>query len=102
MCRTNKVPKALQKSFDRASKVWAGTDVIANYEASGKVLQSPPVLATRGEYDFVSLQNVQGWQTLFDVVEVRELQGCSHIGLLENPTLYGKILNEFLAKHDIL
>ena len=102
VCRTFVVPKALQKAYENASTSWGGIDVIQDYEASISTrFGTPPALVTRGEFDFVTQENLAVWEKCFVNVETKELSGCSHHGLLENPELYGGVLNGFLEKYDI-
>jgi L-proline amide hydrolase len=101
VCRTTVPPKILQQSYENASTVWDGVDMIPDYEISvSKKIESPPALATRGEYDFVTEECLSAWQECFSNIETDELFDCSHHGLLEKPLVYGEMLNAFLAKHD--
>lgn len=113
VCRT--APSLpLQRAYERAStSVWGGIDVISNYEAvaSSSLLSScKAALALRGEFDFVTTANLSRWKQCLhgggdndehdDCFEMMQLEGCSHHGLLENPSLYGKVLDDFMERHD--
>lgn len=102
VCRKVEVPEVLRKSYADSSSVWDGVDMIPDYEISvTKKLESPPALATRGEYDFVTDECLSDWSDCFANIETEELWDCSHHGLLEKPVVYGDVLNTFIAKHDV-
>mmetsp|Transcript_21911 Transcript_21911/g.36210 ORF Transcript_21911/g.36210 Transcript_21911/m.36210 type:complete len:311 (+) Transcript_21911:107-1039(+) len=102
VCRLFVAPEILQQSYENASTVWDDMDVIADYEISTpKILESPPALATRGEYDFVTTDCLTEWRKCFTNIETEEMLDCSHHALLEKPGVYASVLIPFLAKHDI-
>jgi proline iminopeptidase len=102
VCRTFATPRPLQQAYEKASGTWGGIDVIPNYDAEiASRLSRTPALVTRGEFDFVTSENVERWKDCFVDVETAELKGCSHHGLLEKPEQYGALLNGFLGRCDI-
>jgi hypothetical protein len=104
-CRTPEMPDALKQAYDKAGTVWRGTAVISDYVAappSEDAATMPSCLVMRGEHDFVTASCVEEWKTLLNSrsVRYRTLDGCSHHGLLENPVVYGDIVDSFYAEYD--
>jgi len=110
-CQTPEMPLPLQKAYAKAGTVWRGADAIADYVAQAPTTTTssshyprlPSCLVLRGEHDFVTPPCVQGWKHVFSTsrsVRFRTLEGCSHHGLLENPALYGDVVDSFLAEYD--
>ena len=103
VCRKVPLPAALAAAYGRPGIVWAGLEVIADEHAvvplAGPL--STPCLALRGEFDFVT--SIQSWREdgYFMHCQTMTLDSCSHHGLFENPTLYGKMLQAFWKKHDV-
>ncbi len=102
ICRTFTTPRPLQRAYEKASGTWGGIDVIPDYEAAiASRINRIPALVTRGEFDFVTAENLERWKDCFVDVETAELKSCSHHGLLEKPEQYGALLNGFLGRFDI-
>lgn len=102
VCRTFATPRPLQQAYMKASGTWGGIDVIPNYEAViASRINRTPALVIRGEFDFVTSENLDRWKDCFIDIETAELKGCSHHGLLEKPEQYGALLNGFLGRCDI-
>uniref|UniRef100_A0A7S2HXY1 AB hydrolase-1 domain-containing protein n=1 Tax=Helicotheca tamesis TaxID=374047 RepID=A0A7S2HXY1_9STRA len=104
-CRTPHMPAPLIDAYKNAGTVWRDTAVIQDYVAtppSKQAAEMPPVLAMRGEHDFVTDHCVSEWKSVFDhdKVNIRTLEGCSHHGLLERGSMYGGVLNDFFSEHD--
>jgi proline iminopeptidase len=114
-CRVDPMPKPLQDAYERAGSTWRGTTAIADYKATPVVVvpnnsskeastfkRMPSALILRGEYDFVSDDCVQYWKECWNhkFVRYKVLPGCSHHGLLEQPTMYGEILESFFSEYD--
>ena len=101
-CRTTEMPEALATAYAKAGTVWRGTTAISDYQATPLQDKSslPSCMAVRGEHDFVTAPCVEGWKGMFPRIRYRTLEGCSHHGLLENPTMYGQTLDAFFAEYD--
>jgi proline iminopeptidase len=103
-CRTEAIPPPLEVAYRKAGTVWAGTGVISDYVATPpppRHLLLPSCLYLRGEYDFVM---DAGWKDIWSASSSRfrekVLVGCSHHASLEDPVLYGEILESFFAEYD--
>lgn len=95
-CRTPSTPRPLLDAYQRAGSVWSTINVIPDYRAViESPLKSPPVLITRGQYDFVSSANQELYRDCFENDEYLELADCSHHGLLEHPNFYVSVLESF-------
>uniref|UniRef100_A0A7S4QWU9 AB hydrolase-1 domain-containing protein n=2 Tax=Ditylum brightwellii TaxID=49249 RepID=A0A7S4QWU9_9STRA len=106
-CRTPSIPQPLSDAYSHAGTVWRGTTAIPDYVAkppSDGVPRMPSAMIMRGEHDFVTQECMEGWKKddLFGHKFVREvvLAGCAHHGLLENPRLYGDVVDSFFAEYD--
>jgi pimeloyl-ACP methyl ester carboxylesterase len=104
-CRMPEMPDALKEAYDKAGTVWRGTTAISDYVAtspSEDAARMPICMVMRGEHDFVTEACVEDWRNLFNSRSVRykTLDGCSHHGLLENPAVYGDIVDSFYAEYD--
>ena len=105
-CRTVEMPGPLKAAYDHAGTTWRGTTAIANYAAKplhAGAERTPSALVLRGEYDFVTAPCVTPWKDLLWTsrsVRFQTLAGCSHHGLLEQPLLYGDIVESFFAEYD--
>lgn len=106
MCRTPSTPIQLKTAYSKAGKVWKGLDVIKDYVAESPLSGGlPPLLLLRGEFDFITSELVfQGWSNVFcghqADIECVTLKGCSHMPMLEDPTLLGRELDAFYRKYD--
>jgi len=109
VCRTADIPRSLQESYSKRGKVWQGTEVIQDYVATGPSMvlnPLPPVLLTRGEYDFVSqLHAFDEWADLFSnnfsaKCKRSTLLGCSHYSMLEDQSLSCRIIEQFLSAEE--
>lgn len=106
-CQTENKPQPLIDAYDHAGKpgIWRGTDSIKGWKAekpSDSASRMPSALVMRGENDFVSDVCIQGWKQAFNhkFVRIKVLEGCSHHGLLEQPTVYGEIVDSFFSEYD--
>ena len=103
-CRTREMPQPLAIAYGKAGTVWRGTTAITNYQAiplSDDKSSMPSCLVLRGQYDFVTDPCIEGWKNMFGKrIRYRTLEGCSHHGLLENPTRYGETLESFFIEYD--
>jgi hypothetical protein len=56
----------------------------------------------RGEHDFVTEDCVSGWKDAFNhkFIRMKELEGLSHHGLLEDGSTYGEIVDSFFSEYD--
>ncbi|KAL3794403.1 hypothetical protein HJC23_012940 [Cyclotella cryptica] len=104
-CRLDAMPEELAYAYANAGTVWSGTNAIANYVARPPpedATRMPSALITRGEFDFVSEDSVQGWKRTFNhkFLRFRTLEGCSHHGLYENGSLYGEIVDSYVTEYD--
>jgi len=115
-CRTEEKPQPLIDAYDHASEqgIWRGTQSIQDWEAtsvsatatelssSAKRMRMPSAMIMRGEYDFVTEDCILGWKDAFNhnFVRIKELEGCSHHGLLEKGHFYGEIVDSYFAEYD--
>ena len=54
-----------------------------------------------GEFDFCTNKCIEGWKELLTPPpEVVSVSGCSHYGILEDESEYGKLLFRFLKHND--
>eukprot|EP00591_Stephanopyxis_turris_P003130 CAMPEP_0195508010 /NCGR_PEP_ID=MMETSP0794_2-20130614/1329_1 /TAXON_ID=515487 /ORGANISM="Stephanopyxis turris, Strain CCMP 815" /LENGTH=324 /DNA_ID=CAMNT_0040634853 /DNA_START=177 /DNA_END=1151 /DNA_ORIENTATION=+ len=112
-CRTPAVPEPLLNAFRKAGKIWAGTDVVSEFEclqpSTTKRLSSsakmPSVRIMRGEYDFITEDMMTLWRTggFFNHHSVQEtvFKGGSHFCLLEKGQEYRKVIESFLVENDL-
>jgi pimeloyl-ACP methyl ester carboxylesterase len=103
VCRTDDydIPKPLKVAYAKSGRVWKGTDIVMNYKATiDKPLERPPALCLRGEFDFVSEENISLWGRCFRDLAYSVLFDCSHHGLLENPELYAATLQAFWKEYE--
>ncbi len=109
-CRTEEKPQPLIDAYDHAGEqgIWRGTQSIQDWEAisssqlSSSAKRMPSAMIMRGEYDFVTEDCILGWKDAFNhkFVRIKELEGCSHHGLLEKGNVYGEIVDSFFAEYD--
>jgi hypothetical protein len=104
-CRLESMPEELAYAYANAGTVWSGTKAIANYVARPPpedAARMPSALITRGEFDFVSEDSVQGWKWAFNhkFLRFKTLEGCSHHGLYENGPMYGGIIDSYITEYD--
>lgn len=106
ICRTPEKPQALVDAYAHAGTVWRGSNAILDYVAeppSDKAGPLPPAMIMRGEHDFVTEVCSKDWkEKLWNQKRIREkiIDGCSHHGLLEQPLLYGDILDSYCTEYD--
>lgn len=136
ICRKVPTPFPVLDAYRRPGKVWVGTDAVMDYQAtpilssSKQQQQQPssnlPVLALRGEYDFISkYTNDVVWKAFLtpsahnnnndhprtslstksedhDGPEYTSLtlSDCSHHALNENPILYTQTLEDVWQRYD--
>lgn len=108
-CRTDEKPQPLVDAYERAGApgVWRGTESIKGWKASQPTpLESskrmPSCMIMRGEHDFVTEDCVSGWKDAFNhkFIRMKELEGLSHHGLLEDGSTYGEIVDSFFSEYD--
>ncbi|KAL7551299.1 hypothetical protein ACHAWF_014495 [Thalassiosira exigua] len=104
-CRMPEMPEMLADAYANAGSIWRGTDAIADYAAEPPpegADRMPSSLVMRGEHDFVDEESINGWKDVFNTkfLRYKTLGGCSHHGLFENPTLYGKVVDSFCSEYD--
>ena len=115
-CRLDVIPQDLSLAFDHCGKVWFGTDVVAdwvakpltkdagNIPAAENQRQVPPFLLVTGQYDFVTQSCTSEWSDKLGdaLVEETIMKDCSHYVHLEQPTLFGSILEAFVSRWETL
>ena len=106
-CRTPDMPPPLATAYAKAGTTWRGTAAISNYTAtalSSHAARLPSGMLLCGEYDFVTAACIAPWkETLLSPcrsVRIKQLEGCSHHGLLENPVVYGDLVDSFFTEYD--
>jgi len=104
-CRLEEMPKILAEAYENAGTVWMGTEAIADYIAKPPpedASRMPSTLVMRGEYDFVSDEQIQAWKENLNTkfVRYKTLEGCSHHAMLENPEMYGEIVDSYFGEYD--
>lgn len=102
-CRTPELPPPLADAYAHAGSVWRGSSVLRDYVAEPPSLNAavlPSALVMRGEHDFVL--STSPWKQILNSRSVREkeMPGCSHHGLLEDPVNYGETIESFFAEYD--
>lgn len=108
VCRTEKMPCALQEAYSNRGRVWYGTESIQDYSVnipSISTISMPPVLLIRGEYDFVSSSSaIDDWKRVFEAngtsCHNKTLSSCSHYCMLEDTEAYYKAIEEFISKSE--
>jgi pimeloyl-ACP methyl ester carboxylesterase len=116
---------ALDDAMQHVGSVWAGMDVVLDYVASpppppppsssssGIIIRSGDstpffprsVLVISCAKDFVGFESSQGWANVFLAgsgvdVEYQRLENCAHYPHLEDGTCFGRLLDDFMSKHD--
>jgi proline-specific peptidase len=105
VCRTEIIPAALQESYSKRGRIWQGTTKIQDHVVRLPLIlkeMMPPVLAIRGEYDFVSQSfAIDDWIGLFESnstqCQAKMLLGCSHYCMLEDIENYSKTVSDFVS-----
>lgn len=116
-CRLPQLPLALTDALAQAGPTpWRGVPAIADYHASGTVVDVPTLLL-RGEYDFCTEACLEGWTerivpsrgkqrpagdggAALPLVEAKTLSNCSHYAMLEDEGQYGGAVLGFLRARD--
>lgn len=107
LCRTDKIPCALEEAYLLRGKIWQGTEVIRDYIANSEYVLShlPPFLLLRGEFDFVSeSQSIGNWKNLVEQSGISEpcktfvFPDCSHYIMLEDTGSFSNVLVKFLKE----
>lgn len=104
-CRLPEKPKPLVDAYAHAGTVWRGTKAIPDYVAappSEDAQRMKSIMVMRGEHDFVTESCVEGWKEVVNhnFVRMKVLEGCSHHGLLENPAVYGEMVDSYFSEYD--
>ena len=108
-CRVQPLPLPLQQSFQMAgfsSSSLTGLKSVRDYAVSVDDLTEetrallPVALILRGEYDFVTADVCHEWGKIFPSNTCMTVAGCSHYGMVEQESLYGRVLTSFLQQHD--
>ena len=107
-CRLEVLPLALQDAYAQAAPAsWRGLQAIEikDYQAETALGQEsvtvPPTMILVGEFDFCTNKCIEGWKELLTPPpEVVSVSGCSHYGILEDESEYGKLLFRFLKHND--
>ena len=104
-CRLEVMPKILAEAYENTGTVWRGTDAISDYIAEPppeNASRMPSTLVMRGEYDFVSDDQIQAWKENFNTpfVRYKTLEGCSHHAMLEKGEMYGEIVDSYFGEYD--
>lgn len=105
VCRTEKIPAALQESYSKRGNVWHGTTILQDYVVDmpfNAEKAMPPVLAVRGEFDFVSSSfAIDDWMEMFESnttsFQAKTFLGCSHYCMLEDTENYSKTISDFVS-----
>lgn len=107
ICRTETMPLALKAAYEKSGTIWKGISVIQDYVATcpEDISCIPPILLLRGEFDFIEKDLVfAGWMNVLGECEKRiemiTLRNCSHMPMLEDPTLHGRMIRSFYNQHD--
>ena len=104
-CRLEEMPKILAEAYENAGTVWRGTEAISDYIAKPPpedASRMPSTLVMRGEYDFVSDEQIQSWKDILNTpfVRYKTLEGCSHHAMLEKEEMYGEIVDSYFGEYD--
>jgi proline-specific peptidase len=101
-CRLAQTPLALMDALAQAGPTsWRGIQAISDYKATQKISNLPSMVLV-GEYDFCTEPCVEGWSDLIvdPAPQRRTLTNCSHYGMLEDDSQYGKAITGFLQQQD--
>lgn len=104
ICRTQNMPVQLKAAYSKAGRIWKGLEVIHDYIAESPLEGQdmiPPIMLLRGEHDFISEELFfQGWRNIFcgTLPECVTMKGCSHMPMLEDQALHGRVINSFYSK----
>lgn len=99
-CRLPALPLALMDALAQAGPPgWRGAPAIIDYEALERMC-GIPTLVLVGEYDFCTPACTEGWKTILSDPEFVSLDNCSHYGMLEDESKYGKAITSFVQQHD--
>jgi proline iminopeptidase len=106
-CRSDTLPLPLADAYANKGKIWCSTSDIADYVAEPLIDESacsalPPALILRGEHDFVSETCMEGWFSALnhDNITTKTLGNCSHHALLEDGSIYGALMNNFISENE--
>ena len=104
-CNTPEMPKPLVDAYNHAGTTFRGTAAISTYIAkppSSNATRMASAMVLRGENDFVTKECVEEWKNLFNhnYVREKEMEGCTHHGLLEMGKTYGDTLESFFCEYD--
>ena len=100
-CRVG-MPEALKDAMRNGGTVWGGMGVVADYKAEPLVSSSspsPPTLLIQTRHDFGAAVS-QNWRDFLPIEEEVMLENCAHYPHLEDGATFGKVISDFVQRHD--
>ena len=93
------MPLALEDAIRHAGTVWMGMNVVIDYKAKPLDFAPPPTLLLQGEYDFGAAAS-RNWRDIMPIEQEVEIKQSAHYLHLENGEEFGKLVGNFLQRHD--
>lgn len=109
VCKVVPSHPALDNALQHVGSVWAGMDVVIDYKALPFQTTSIPKTLIINSRDDFGAEASRGWKDLLstaeggdkkNIVEEHMFENSAHYPHLEEPTEFGRVLDDFMSKND--